>query len=102
MEDIARAIIAGYAPASEVIAKPTILYPENNATDFNGNIIISNYSPSSTFKGSLDYLKVEFATDEEFTNIVHTIDNNLSLVQTIPPLAPETKHYVRVFFGKAP
>ena len=83
----------------EVVKRPIILQPENNAIDFNGNIVISDYVYSNTFRGDLDYFKIEIATDEEFTNIVRTIDNSLSLVQPIPRLAPLTKHYIRAFFG---
>lgn len=83
----------------EVVLKPTITTPTTGEVDYIGSIISSAYTVSSTYKGTLDYVEWQLATDTNFTNIVHSKNDNLSLSYTPQNASPTTQYFVRVRYG---
>lgn len=78
------------------INKPTITAPVSGATNFNGTVTASAYSTSDTFTGLQTGAVWQFATDENFSNIVlESTEGNLSSITPVLGLALTTI-YVRV------
>ena len=88
-------VLEGYS----IIDKPSIVSPANGAIDYASVIVASPMGTGSSFQGTLDYVRFQLATDENFTNIIDDNDLGISLSYSPNNLEPLTDYYVRVKQG---
>lgn len=82
-----------------VVTQPIITSPSSGTIDYIGSITSDAYSTSETYQGTLDYVEWQMASDSNFTNIVHSKNDSLSLSYTPQNTAPTTLYYTRVRYG---
>ena len=88
----------GSAVSESPITKPLITSPADGTTNYAG-AITAPYATSPTFAGIQDFVRLEMATDTEFTNIVDSYDGATQLSWTPTYPTASTVFYIRVKQG---
>ena len=91
--------ISGSGGNSIILTQPVISSPISGTVDFIGEVTSNSYATSNTYKGTLDYVEWQLATDNLFENIIDTKNNTLALSYTPINTTPSTEYYVRVRYG---
>ncbi|HKM18844.1 MAG TPA: phage tail protein [Aliarcobacter sp.] len=85
-----------FVESQSIIKKPSIISPLDDAIDFIDYIQSSPISIDKSFKGKLDSVHWQIATDFEFTNIIDEEIDSIYLSYAPKNILPSTKYFIRV------
>lgn len=89
----------GVSAKASFIKKPIILSPVEGSTNFNGELVLSNYEPLKNYLGVLTKIVIELSTNEDFSNIISTQEaRELSTNINVSIPVGNTTIYIRVMY----